>query len=113
MYTLFIVLTVLASIILILFVLVQNSKGGGLASSFSSSNNILGVRKTTDTLEKVTWSLISAIVVMSVVASGFSKTTKGYQVSEISGQMDEGVIEQAAPQTINFEDGVTTNEENN
>ena len=71
------------------------------------------VRSTTDTLEKVTWILISAIVVMSVVASGFSKTTKGYQVSEISGQMDEGVIEQAAPQTINFEDGVTTNEENN
>ena len=49
------ILIVIASIVLILFVLVQNSKGGGLASSFASSNQIMGVKKTTDFVEKVTW----------------------------------------------------------
>ncbi len=106
MYTFFIVLTVIASIILILFVLVQNSKGGGLASNFSSSNNILGVNKTTDVLEKTTWILISAIVVMSVISSGFSKSFSGEKVSVISGELGNTEVEQA-PSTINFDDVVT------
>ena len=59
----------IAAILLILVVLVQNSKGGGLASNFSSSNQVMGVRKTTDFLEKATWSLAIAMVVLSIVAS--------------------------------------------
>ena len=55
MYILFTILIVIASILLTLLVLVQNSKGGGLASGFASSNQVLGVRKTTDFLEKATW----------------------------------------------------------
>ncbi len=51
MYTLFIVLIVLASLLMIFIVLIQESKGGGLASNFSSSNAIMGVRKTTDRRE--------------------------------------------------------------
>ena len=105
MYTLFIVLTVIASVILVLFVLVQNSKGGGLASSFSSSNQILGVRKTTDTLEKATWILISTIVVLSIISSGFSKSYAPMRTSEISGELGETEVEQA-PQNINFDDVV-------
>lgn len=50
-------------------VLIQNSKGGGLASSFASSNQIMGVRKTTDFLEKATWALAIAIVVLSIAAA--------------------------------------------
>ena len=57
-------------------VLIQESKGGGLASSFSTSNQIMGVRKTTDFLEKATWTLACAMVVLSVVSSAFiTKTT--------------------------------------
>ena len=73
MYLFLTILAVVASIILVLIVLVQNSKGGGLASSFSSSNQIMGVRKTTDFLEKATWTLVSVIVLCSVLAAGFAK----------------------------------------
>ena len=69
MSVLFTVLILIAAALLILIVLVQNSKGGGLAANFSSSNQMLGVRKTTDFLEKATWGLAIAIVVLSVAAS--------------------------------------------
>ena len=68
-YTLFVVLIVLASILMILIVLIQESKGGGLASNFSSTNSIMGVRKTTDVVEKLTWGLAIAMVVISVACA--------------------------------------------
>ena len=71
MYLLFIVLIVLASILMCFIVLVQNSKGGGLASSFASSNQIMGVRKTTDFIEKLTWGLAIFMVVVSILTSYF------------------------------------------
>ena len=70
MYILLIILIVIASILLTLLVLVQNSKGGGLAAGFSSTNQIMGVRKTTDFLEKATWGLVITVVVLSVAAVG-------------------------------------------
>ena len=69
MYTLIIVLILLASVLMVGIVLIQESKGGGLASGFSASNQIMGVRKTTDFLEKATWGLAIAMVVLSVVSS--------------------------------------------
>lgn len=76
MYSLIIVLVILASILMCGIVLIQESKGGGLASSFSSSNQIMGVRKTTDFLEKATWILAVAMVVLSIVSAAFvTKTT--------------------------------------
>lgn len=71
MYTLIIVLVILASILMCGIVLIQESKGGGLASSFSANNQVLGVRKTTDFLEKATWTLAATMVVLSVVSSAF------------------------------------------
>jgi preprotein translocase subunit SecG len=50
-------------------VLIQESKGGGLASNFSSYNQIGGVRKTTDFIEKTTWGLAAAMVVISVLCA--------------------------------------------
>ncbi len=69
MYTLFVILIVLAALLMIGIVLIQESKGGGLASNFSSSNQIMGVRKTTDFVEKATWGLAIAMVVISVVCA--------------------------------------------
>ena len=60
---------VIAALLMCFIVLIQNSKGGGLASGFSSSNAIMGVRKTTDFLEKATWGLAIFIVVMSVATA--------------------------------------------
>jgi preprotein translocase subunit SecG len=48
---------------------VQNSKGGGLASNFASSNQVMGVRKTADFLEKATWTLAISLLVLSLLAS--------------------------------------------
>ena len=75
MYTLIIVLVILASILMCGIVLIQESKGGGLASGFSSSNQIMGVRKTTDFLEKATWGLAIIMVVLSVVSMAFVTRT--------------------------------------
>ena len=62
------VLILIVCVLLTLVVLVQNSKGGGLASNFSSSNQIMGVRKTADFLEKATWTLAVALLVLSMVS---------------------------------------------
>ena len=69
MYTLFVVLIVVAALLMIGIVLIQESKGGGLASQFSGYNQIGGVRKTTDFIEKTTWGLAAAMVVLSVLCA--------------------------------------------
>lgn len=71
MYTLITVFIFIISILLVLIVLVQNSKGGGLASNFQSSSQIMGVRKTADFLEKSTWSLAGALLILSIMGSAF------------------------------------------
>ncbi len=63
---LFIILIILASLLLALFVLIQNPKGGGLSSGFSGGANLIGVQRTGDILEKGTWVLIIALMVFCV-----------------------------------------------
>jgi preprotein translocase subunit SecG len=69
MYTLLIILIVIAAVLMIGIVLIQESKGGGLASNFATYNQIGGVRKTTDFIEKTTWGLAIAMVVISVACA--------------------------------------------
>ena len=63
----------LACCLLVLAVLIQNPKGGGLASGFQSGSQVMGVRRTADFLEKATWSLAVLILVFSVVYTTLSK----------------------------------------
>ncbi|MFT3737489.1 MAG: preprotein translocase subunit SecG [Breznakibacter sp.] len=84
MYPVISVLVIIVSILMILIVLVQNSKGGGLASNFSSSNQVMGVRKTTDFLEKATWTLAGSLLVLAFV----SVMTLGSAKEEANG-LDE------------------------
>lgn len=100
MYPVISVLVIVVSILLILIVLVQNSKGGGLASNFSSSNQVMGVRKTTDFLEKATWTLAAAVLVLSFV----SVMTLGSAREEANG-LDEKIktIAPAPTSTPNFQ----------
>ena len=86
MYSLLTILIVILAIILILIVLVQNSKGGGLLSGFGGANQIAGVQKTTDFIEKLTWSLWGALVVLSVLATHFVGSKGGEAVEEIDYQ---------------------------
>ena len=69
MYTLFVILIVVAAILMIGIVLIQESKGGGLSSSFAGYNQVAGVRKTTDFIEKATWVLAASMVVISIICA--------------------------------------------
>ena len=91
MYTLFVVFIVLVSVLMIFVVLIQESKGGGLASNFSSSNAIMGVRKTTDFLEKATWTLAGVVIVLSIVITAFIPRAEHTNQSEIKQQVNEAV----------------------
>lgn len=68
------ILIIIVCVLLILVVLVQNSKGGGLASSFASSNQVMGVRKTADFLEKATWTLAIALLALSLISTSYNRS---------------------------------------
>ena len=100
MYTLFITLIIIASILLVLLVLIQNSKGGGLAADFASGNQVMGAPKTADFLEKATWTLVTVIAVLSILAVGVHKSDVREQQQEgqsaISNQVQDAAAEQEA-----------------
>lgn len=69
LFTVLTVLIIIAAILLVIVVLLQNGKGEGMASNFVAGNQTFGVRQTADILEKITWGLVIAIVVLSVVST--------------------------------------------
>lgn len=72
MYTVVITLTIIVAVLLVLVVLAQNSKGGGLSSQFGgagSSSQMIGVKRTTDLLEKITWGLGIALLTLSLTSN--------------------------------------------
>lgn len=93
MYLLCVSLIVLASVLMCLIVLIQNSKGGGLAAGFASSNQIMGVRKTTDFLEKATWSIAVFMVVISVFAAYSLPSRQSVDTFDVTTE----VYDEAAP----------------
>lgn len=98
MYTLITVLMIIACVLLILIVLVQNSKGGGLASNFQATNQIMGVRKTNDFLEKSTWVLAGALLVLAIAGSAFiPRTSEQTNESAIKDQVEQAVDPNAVP----------------
>jgi preprotein translocase subunit SecG len=90
MYTLIVILILIVSVLLALIVLVQNSKGGGLVSNFGGANQMMGVRQTTDFLEKGTWSLAAVLVSLCLLSSiTLPKNSKeGTPKSEVSSQIE-------------------------
>lgn len=98
MYTIVLFLILAASILLVLVVLAQNSKGGGLASNFTASNQVMGVRKTADFLEKATWTLAIALLVLSLVAViAIPKADRQKATSEIESQVEQTAPPAATP----------------
>ncbi|MCM1004914.1 MAG: preprotein translocase subunit SecG [Prevotella sp.] len=69
MYVFLAIIIIIAAILLIGAVLIQKSKGGGLASNYAGGNQYMGYRKTTDFIEKATWSLAIIICVLSICCS--------------------------------------------
>ena len=91
------VLVLIACFLQILIVLVQNSKGGGLAANFTSTGQTMGIRKTADFLEKSTWTLAGAILILCVVATATIPRGSGASRSRIENQIQNAVDPNAIP----------------
>ena len=93
MYTLIIILILIVCLLLVGVVMVQNSKGGGVASDFSSSNQIIGVQRTGDFLEKATWYLSIALIVLTLGSNFFINRGEVVQEeSAIQEQIDNAAL---------------------
>ncbi len=111
MYIFLSVVIVLIAIFLAFIVTIQNSKGGGLASGFASSNQIMGVRKTTDILEKLTWGLTGAMVVLCIISARYAPRTENVREnSSIEEFVNETPVPVPADQ-LPFGDTPAANEE--
>jgi len=91
------VLVIVACFLQILIVLVQNSKGGGLAANFTSAGQSMGIRKTADFLEKSTWTLAGAILILCVVATATIPRGETSGRSRIESQIQNAVDPNAIP----------------
>lgn len=95
MFTFLNVLGVIAAVLLIFVVTIQDSKGGGLASGFSSANNVMGVRRSTDMIEKITWWLAGIMCVLCVLVAKWTPTVQhavNRQESVINEYVDKATI---------------------
>jgi preprotein translocase subunit SecG len=95
MYIVLVILAVLVCVLLGLIVLIQNPKGGGLTSNFSSSSQLMGVQKTGDFLEKGTWILAISLMVLSLAINVSVKSGAG---KSDNAQMQEKIDKASKPQ---------------
>ena len=95
MYTTLTVIIVFAAVFLIFLVLIQNSKGGGLAAGFASGNQVMGAPKTADFLEKASWTLAAIIVALSILAVGVKVGQTNTQAQEDEQEVVEQTVDQA------------------
>jgi preprotein translocase subunit SecG len=91
------VLIIIACVLQVMIVLVQNSKGGGLAANFTSAGQSMGIRKTADFLEKATWTLAAAILILCVVATATIPRGVTAERSRIENQIQNAVDPNAIP----------------
>ena len=94
-FTILTVLVIIAAILLTIVVLLQNGKGGGLASNFVAGNQTFGVRQTADILEKITWVLVAIVLVLSI-ASAFTTGSSNKEEIDVTEQVINSE-EQALP----------------
>lgn len=94
LFTVIAVLVLIAAILLTIVVLLQNGKGGGLASNFVAGNQTFGVRQTADLLEKITWGLAAFILVLSIV-SNFTINGGSKNALDVTEQIQAEQTEQA------------------
>ncbi len=98
MYTAIAILIVIASILLTLVVLVQNSKGGGLAANFATGNATFGVRQTADFLEKTTWTLALVILFLCLLGTTFISTGLNKKATELEQRIEQTQQPSGLPQ---------------
>lgn len=101
LFTIILSLVILVAVLLILVILAQNSKGGGLSSQFggSGASNMIGVKKTGDLLENLTWGLVIAMFVL-VLSSSFLLDDGAGQTDQFQDWANESTI---VPPSMNLE----------
>ncbi|MDX9752055.1 MAG: preprotein translocase subunit SecG [Flavobacteriales bacterium] len=99
------IIILIISGLLALVVLAQNPKGGGLAAGFTGAQQIGGVQRTADFLEKGTWTLAGALMVLCLVSAGMQSPGSAVEFDEL----DEA-IEQVAPQGFDPDQGIAPEE---
>jgi len=94
------ILILISAVLLILVVLAQNPKGGGLSSQFggSGASNIIGVKKTSDLLEKLTWGFAIAIVVLSLGSKTLMHSSSATE--ELSPNLERAGEQQILPPAL-------------
>ena len=99
MYTLFTIVIIICCILLVLVVLVQNPKGGGLSSTFGGgASQMMGVKKTTDFLEKATWTLAIGLISLSLLSNfAIPRVNTDDPESIMQAQIDQSLIPQQVP----------------
>ena len=118
MYAFLTILAIIACVLLVLIILVQNPKGGGLSATFGGTGNqFLGVQRTTDILEKATWTLAIVVLVLSLGMNFFINRQHNTQTesSQIEGKIQnvlppmenlpQAPIENASPVENKSEEG--------
>ena len=92
MYTLIIGVIIFLSLLLILVVLAQNPKGGGLSSQFGGAgvSQVMGVKKTGDLLEKLTWGFSITILSLTLLSNLFIEKNQNFiespNIENVQGQ---------------------------
>jgi len=103
MYLLLVILAVIVCVLLGAIVLIQNPKGGGLTSNFSSQSQLMGVQKTGDFLEKGTWILAISLMVLSMAINISVKgvtASSGVVNADKAKTMEKVNKQQPAPQAL-------------
>lgn len=95
METLFSIIIILASVLLVFVVYIQNPKGGGLSSDFGAAQQIGGVQKTNDFIDKATWSLAGVVAVLSIILTIKMKSPE--QVKQEPAQTEQGQTTPGTP----------------
>ena len=98
MYGFFVVIIVIASILITIAVLLQNSKGGGLASNFGAGNQTFGVRQAADILEKATWWFAAIIKTIDTKGILEKKPASSVPTFPIQGQGEAAPVQEAPAQ---------------
>lgn len=98
MLALFGVLIIIASVVLGLIVLIQNPKGGGLSGTFGGfSNQLMGVKQTTDVLEKGTWIFAAAVGILCLMSPAFIPKDSGSSGDDLIKGISTSPATQATP----------------
>ncbi|MBP5677622.1 MAG: preprotein translocase subunit SecG [Bacteroidales bacterium] len=97
MYTFIVILILIVCALLALVVLVQNSKGGGLAANFQAPTQVMGVRQAADFMEKATWWLAGILVVLSLAATASIPSRSGDDAIRTEVTSNDNPVQDASP----------------